>query len=1435
MARSQGAAALLIGNRVLHGEFGRLSGVRLLGFDRVTDGIRTQVEALHRRVIRIDRVRLLCGLTAAALVVVALAVAVDAMVRWPMVVRVLLLAAGLTIAVRAVRRVAERGWFRTPGASSVALRIEGVEPSLRGVLASAYEFERSGESRRSALADSVVRRAVHDWRGARPERHVRWKETGVRVAVTTALCAAWIAFSTVFPGEAAVGLRRTLTPWSGDLWPARVSLQVETPAKAVARGASVPLKVRVTRGDDAGLRVRAVCRSRAADGSEGGEREFDLARQVDGVFERPVVAEGERMRVRFVAGDAETETVEIAVVTPPSIERGSIEVRPPAYAAADHPALQANWQGVATPDAGSVLAGSEITLRLDLGAATDRVVEGAVQAFDDRGQPVDPPGVAVEQGTRWRVNWIAGGSTDLVIRPIDAQGVQAPEALRVAIRVTPDNEPTVSVTEPEADEAVTPEAVVPFRVEARDDLGLASIGWRLDRQQRSGEPAPVQLKESARASTVREDAVTEQLSLPSLQAKAGDTLLLRGLAKDRMQRSGMTRATVLGDARKIRVVERETFERQVRQQVAALREAAARLEASQQEISRESDAAAASRSEAGLSERVHQGNESAQKLVQRLKRNGLQDLPLTETLREAARLGGEAEREAGRAQDALRRVAAGAPEAMQPAREAQKATETALREMVDLLDRDDDAAASQRRADRLAEGIAKLREDLRQAARPAAGKSPEELTPQERQAMQEQAARQRTVADEAAAMIEDLRARAERIEGKDRAQAKSLRQAAEEGERGQASRRMDEAADRTDRNQATAADEAMKAAAEAVDRVRDALREDRRARTEDLKRRLASLAETLQGLVAEGEATLRDIEAPGDAAATRLLQLSRNTGAAAEEARAGDRALQKVAGSIERAAERFEAGVKPLRSQPADAAAARDAVSRGIDLLREALKGVQEAQQREQEKAAERERAQLERQYRELAAQARSVREATAGTLPPAGGRVDRRGAAVQREQGQRVQGLQRSFDAGPKSSETVRQAATFTAVHARVDRELGAAREALESTRADGSTVRRLDLVAESFDALAAALADPEEPEDPFADAAKQAGEAGGAGGAQPDTTKLPPIAELRLVRQLQQQVLQITRTLDEARSAGAPVEAELRDLAAMQDEVRRLGEDWIRRMEEKSAKGKRGKPGAPETTKPVDAYSRILGMDDGATTKPGAAPAESVPVAVPPTGTPAPAPPPRTLDELLGIGGATGGDEAARMQRERQLRRSLNEEDLDDLARAATESMDLAATLVRDRGETGLGTQRVQRQAVESLDALIDAATRFNKQQQQQQKGSKSRSKGQKPSSGAQSQQADEPANEPKPGDAQQSKDRKEGGERKPRGTTGDSIDPPPPEDAAVSADGTLVEGRSEWGRLPRRIREIMSQARRDRISAIYQQATEAYYRRMAEEKSP
>ena len=61
-----------------------------------------------------------------------------------------------------------------------------------------------------------------------------------------------------------------------------------------------------------------------------------------------------------------------------------------------------------------------------------------------------------------------------------------------------------------------------------------------------------------------------------------------------------------------------------------------------------------------------------------------------------------------------------------------------------------------------------------------------------------------------------------------------------------------------------------------------------------------------------------------------------------------------------------------------------------------------------------------------------------------------------------------------------------------------------------------------------------------------------------------------------------------------------------------------------------------------------------------------------------------------------------------------------------------------------------------------------------------------------------------------------------------------PIPPELQEGALNNVMEDGRTEWGALPARIRDLVQQGRRDRVSSLYQRLTEQYYRRMAEEAS-
>ena len=1386
------------------------------------------VRSMHRRVLVADRLEAVAWLGCQGVTLVSAMVLMDWLVRWPWPVRALLLVAALLVCVRSVRRRVRTHWLQAPSVQAVALRVERLEPSLAGRLASAVEFERDGAGSGDRLADVVVQEASDAWRAARPERHVRWGSCGRAVIACMVLMASGLMSVAFEPAMAEVGLRRTLTPWTDDRWPSRVELASMTLPRAAARGAAIEVRTRVLRGDHEGMRVQAACE--VEDGGRRIERRLDLVRQSDGSFLRSVPAEGERMSVTLLAGDATSEAGSMRVVTAPSVTTGTLRITPPAYAEGLLQPLQSSWRGTDGGDHVGVLEGSEVEMEVTLAAGaiapTAERSAWTMRGIGTGGQPSASPELTMVDPHHWRLRWRAGHPAEILLQPFDTDGVQAPEPARVAIRTMPDRPPAVSVTEPATDEIVTPVARVQFQVEARDDLSLAESGWRIDRQQRSGESAPVPLQGTMSAIEAVEATHKETLDLASLQARPGDVLLLRGAARDGWrQEDGSRREPVLSDPRRIQVVDAPTLERQVRQQVQGLREVVARLEQAQQDIVGEKEAAPAMRGQAGLGERIRQAQASATRLADRLVRNGLQEQALAESLQEASEAGQLASTGSASAAEALARAVRGESGAGGEASEAQAQVRDELRRMGEALDRNDRTSTAQRRAERLTAQIQQLRSDLREASRGSEGRLPEMLDADRRRALQDQAERQRTVASEVRSMLEELRDDAEKARSTDKAQARSMQQAAEEGEGGQASQRMHEAATRTERNQTTAADQAMQAAAEAMERVQGALREDRRARTEELKRRMASLIETLRSLRAQTDlvstsitAWLGDRSLPTTPIETTLIQLARNTTATAEEAVTDGGGLRKAAGLVQRAAERHEAALTALRQAPVAAERAQADLERASDLLLEAIAAVEEAQRREDAKAAERERRQMSRTYLELATRVSTIRQAVAATVPPTGTRMDRRSAAIQREQGAAMVAVQQSFEQGPMSSPSLGDAQTFKAIHARVQAGMASAARSLQSAEADGSTVRALDQVVAALRALAQALQEPEPGQDPFMDARQ--GSSGAGAGASSRDQGLPPIAELRAVRELQAYVNTITRDLAESKAAGQSVDEALHEAGRLQDEVRRLGEDWIDRMEQqRRQEPQREAPasGPPLHGKFLQAASTATPSQDGGASGPDAGASRT-----PPQG--------RSLDDLLGIPGDAGSSDAAGRDRQEQLDRTLRREDIDDLAKSAMESMRQASRQMQEQSDGGLGTQRAQTRALSDLDALIDAATRFQKQQSSSASSS---------SSGTGSPPGKENQGGPRQAEATKSS-QPSGQPQEPRGVSagaqqGDASDASPPSESVVQGEGVLEEGRSEWGNLPPRIREILSQSRRDRVSALYQRATEAYYRRLAERRSP
>lgn len=203
----------------------------------------------------------------------------------------------------------------------------------------------------------------------------------------------------------------------------------------------------------------------------------------------------------------------------------------------------------------------------------------------------------------------------------------------------------------------------------------------------------------------------------------------------------------------------------------------------------------------------------------------------------------------------------------------------------------------------------------------------------------------------------------------------------------------------------------------------------------------------------------------------------------------------------------------------------------------------------------------------------------------------------------------------------------------------------------------------------------------------------------------------------------------------------------------------------------------------------------------------------------------PPRSLDDLLGIPStdSTSGEAATDRSSDRRLEQSLEGVNMQDLVARAMDGMREAARRLGQDRDAGLGTQRVQQDIVATLDRLLAEAQR---QQQSSRGSSRSRSRQQQSSSDDPSENNGQSSSSSGPTDASTTGASSEPGSDE---TTGQR-----PADESAVTGAELDESRVEWGRLPERVRELILQGRRDRVSTLYERITREYYRRLAEEAS-
>lgn len=898
----------------------------------------------------------------------------------------------------------------------------------------------------------------------------------------------------------------------------------------------------------------------------------------------------------FESRDDQTEAQRVQLVEAPALLAASAEVTPPAYA---RPALAAGTDlafglldlGAGRGDRatiGPVLAGSAITLRLKLNKplpvaqAPGELDAFLQQTFAGLGQ-TSMAGQPKFDGTDWEISLLSSTNLRLSLRLVDEFGIPASEETTFKIDVVDDAPPGVAVVEPASDESMLPSAIFMAGVEGRDDVALAwtKLFTQLARPpaDSSGAPADAlgQPEERANATPGGEGHASltkvramSTIDLAASSVRPGDELWLTGSATDVLGAFG-GREPITSARRRIRIISDSELIEQVRAELSGVRESAKRLEATQSTLAQTlpgaqrepSLAPDQARAQAGVQERLSPMRDTIARLQARVERNRLGDAGIEGVLADAKTILDQAATQSDQAEKALNDL--GSPQASPAQREslgksaelAQQGVQDELTNLADLLDRGQDTWAVKRALEKLLVEQKQLASQTEAAQGATDGATPESLSPAQRAELGELAKRQRDAARRAEAIIDALSSRATAISQADKAQAEAMKNAARVARQQELSKTQNAAAQKIEQNQTGAASKLQQEASKTIQDLLNELDKGDQKRDEQLKRDLADLRESIERLIASQET---ELDALGKVVANggnvlvekldnKMLVLNQNTLSVAADARDKVKGAEKLIALLSGASDAQGAAIIALRATPADTPEADENERSSLARLRGALAEAEKLEKDAEDRDSARKRTELRKAYIE----ALELQAAIQSDATPLGGReLSRRERIASRGLGEREQNLRQTLGELRSKTQELEDAKVFSFAHRRLDEAMARAAAALTEGTPTTQTNRDLATATRMLQSLVLALSQ-DKAKDEFRE--EDGGGGGGGSGASGKPPLIPPLAELKLLRAMQAEAGELTRSAE-------TTPADLKAAGDLQDQITREAQSLLDRL---------------------------------------------------------------------------------------------------------------------------------------------------------------------------------------------------------------------------------------------------------------------------------
>ncbi|MDG2199719.1 MAG: hypothetical protein P8K80_00865 [Phycisphaerales bacterium] len=881
------------------------------------------------------------------------------------------------------------------------------------------------------------------------------------------------------------------------------------------------------------------------------------------------------------------------------------------------------------------------------------------------------------------------------------------------------------------------------------------------------------------------------LDFSTWDLEPGTTLLLEGMVWDTYRDElGSDRVTNAAP-RRIQIIDESRFLSMIRNRFKLLQQRAKELDERQSQLQRIVRSGGWTtgdqREQAAIGRALQDQRKQLDSIRDEMEMNRSQDQQIEALLSFSSE---SLERAASASSLAVESMQSGSP-AREQVLQGQEEVRFELGELVSMLGEDEESWLVSRQVEQLIEQQRDLLNRTSSLGRETLGLTRENMGEEEQQSLEDVSREQLELTGSARDLLEALVERSRGMSDVNPTQSEAMRAAAEKAREERVVERIREASEDVSDGLMQSATRTQQQVIETLQQMQSMLDESRKVDVKDLVRKLEALQQAINRLVEfqRRELLRLDVAIKDEVFTGRdtpLIRLRTNTLSVSKQARETGEETRSISRILDQAAGEQVEAISGLRTDPIIADLVRGHEERSLQLLESALEetGARAEQARQDmESGARNELASL---YKALAERESVVMGQTEELLGLED--LDRRARFEARRLSRTQEEIRIALLELTSTNKEILESATFHHVHNRLDalsRDISAD---LKDGRITNLTTHRQQMMLQHFASLAESLEQGGD-EDRFAD-----GTSGSGGSSEESPSQqqglVPPIAEIKLLRSMQVELLGETRAMEiEGDRFGDLRSGVMSDLATQQSALAELGLNMLQDLQEQQEQRDAAESGVPTSTTPVEPgvppSAMPLNQGTGTETE-----NEDLP----------------DLDELLGLDSeedpAPDTDPVLNIPEDPV-------EGLEPLTRAI-EGMHASARRL-DIDSTGVQTQRLQEDVIYHLDQLIEMAQQQQQQQQQQ-------------SSSSSSSSSPEPGSEPQAGQQDQQGSQQQQGESGETPPTMDGLDP--------MLGGVIDEADAEWGTLPDRVRKMLQQGRQDAYSSLYERMTIEYYRRLARE---